>query len=370
VYAYNPDGTSAGLSFQAPNGVSSTLAWDGEYFLTNAIMDAKPVIYRVDKNGQVVDQYATDLVNMTITQVAFVKEHYAGQLWFTNNSGIIGQLRLEEEGTASLVQSFPAPSNPSFALAHDHYDLWYGKFGGTLYRIDDGLDEINWIRIDPETGIVPVTGSFDVSMRFNASEFEVGDYYANMIVLTNDPQSADIRIPIDLQVTDYVSLGPDTSFCGHLSITLDAGEGFAGYQWSDGSTGRTNTIDSTLYGIGEANIWVDAYDIGGEAIRDSIRINFLDCASIFEFSGGVKVSIFPNPSHGIFEILAENLQDDLLITVADMGGKVIREQVMHASRGKVSSTQVDLTGNLTGSYILRLSTGGKIKVERVIVYPR
>ena len=59
-----------------------------------------------------------------------------------------------------------------------------------------------------------------------------------MTVLTNDPESlrsgsrSNCRLPA-------LSIGPDTSFCGHLSITLDAGEGFAGYYWSDGSQGQT-----------------------------------------------------------------------------------------------------------------------------------
>jgi hypothetical protein len=79
------------------------------------------------------------------------------------------------------------------------------------------------------------------------------------------------------------------------------------------------------------------------------------------------VTVFPTPGRGIFEISAENLEDNLEITVTDINGRVILEKVMETS-GIKSTCQVDLSGNLTGSYILRLSTGGKIRVERVIVY--
>jgi hypothetical protein len=366
-FAYHPDGTAAGPEFDGPVAGYSTLAWDGTHFLTNTIMGTNPVIYRLDHNGTVVSQFNTELDNMMAMQLAYVPEHYAGQLWFTNNSGKIGQIGFDDAGTGSIVSIFNAPFLSSFALTHDHNDLWYGKTGGTLYRIDDGIEEMNWFKVIPETGAVPAAGEFDLALRFDASRFEPGSYKAAMNVFTNDPATNEARVAVDLQVTDHVSLGPDTSFCGHLSVTLDAGEGFAGYLWSDGSTGQTNTIDSTLYGVGQADIWVDVSDIGATVRRDSISINFLDCASIFEFSGGVKVTVFPNPGRGIFEISAENLEDNLEITVTDINGRVILEKVMETS-GIKSTCQVDLSGNLTGSYILRLSTGGKIRVERVILY--
>ena len=149
---------------------------------------------------------------------------------------------------------------------------------------------------------------------------------------------------------------------------LDAGEGFSGYLWSDGATGQTNRVDSTLHGLGPATFWVDVTDIGGTVKRDSISINFLDCASIFEFGKGVKVSVYPNPSRGVFEIRAENLVDDLQMTLTDMTGREIVQSKLSASQGSVVTSQVDLTGHLTGPYLLRLSTGGGIKVEKVVVY--
>jgi len=351
------------LSFSCPDNGFSTLAWDGNYFLTNYIMDNNPVISRIDETGQVVSTFQALLNNMKIWQLVYVPEHHAGHLWFTNNSGKIGQVREDEDGTGHIVSQFPAPAGASYALAHDHSDLWYGKTGGSLYRIDDGTDEVNWIKINPESGIIPASGNLDLSLHFDAGRFDYGKYRATMTILSNDPQAVETRVPVELQVTG-ISLGQDTSFCGHLSIVLDAGVGFAGYSWMDGSQGQTLTVDSSGYGHGEEIFWVDVTDIGGLVKRDSISVNLLDCTSIFEFSSGLTVTVAPNPNHGQFTIEAEGKTENLEVMITDMNGKVILEHEME-SPGK---DLIDLGKYPKGYYMLRLSSGDGIKVERVVVF--
>jgi hypothetical protein len=159
-----------------------------------------------------------------------------------------------------------------------------------------------------------------------------------------------------------ISIGPDTSFCGHLAITLDAGAGFAGYLWSDGSAGQTLQVDSTGFGNGEELIWAEVTDIGGATKRDSILVNFLDCASILEFAKGVKVTVFPNPNRGQFNIQAEGLLDKVEIKLFDVSGKALLRKEM-SSPGK---EEIDLSIYPKGQYLLRIETGKEIKIEKVL----
>jgi len=362
VFAYTLDGSYAGYSFSCPKIGFGTLAWDGNYFLTNFIMDNNPVISRIDETGQVIGTTKAWLNSMKSWQLVYVPEHYSGHIWFTNNSGKIGQIREDGEGNGTLVSQFAAPAGASYALAHDHSDLWYGRNGGTLYRIDDGIDEVNWLKINPEAGVIPANGQQDLSLYFDASKFVEGSYHANMTVLTNDPVSYETRIPVELRVTGGISLGADTSFCGHLSVTLDAGEGFAGYLWSDGSTGQTVLVDSTGYGTGEELIWAEVTDIGGAMRRDSVLVNFLDCASIFEFSSGLTVSVFPNPNSGQFIVQAEGRRERITIGLSDLNGRKILEKGME-SPGK---EEVDISHLPKGQYILRIESGKDFKIQKVL----
>jgi hypothetical protein len=363
VMEYTLEGTPTGASFNCPSAGYSTLAWDGENFLTNFILESNPVIYRVDKTGEVTGSFKTDLNDMKIWQLTWADEHlFSGEVWFTNNSGVIGQIRLEGEN-GTLVKQFPAPASVSYAIAHDHTDLWYGKTGRILYRVDDGIDEVNWLKADPQISSIPAGSVNGINLLFDAGKFDTGTQHANLIILSNDQDEPEIRVPVDMVVTG-ISLGPDTSFCGNLSVTLDAGAGFAGYLWSDGSTGQVNTVDSTLYGLGLATYWVDVTDIGGTIRRDSISVNFLDCSSVFEFSSGLKVSVYPNPNHGQFTIQADGLKEKLDITLTDVSGKIILKRQM-ASPGK---EEIEIGNYPKGRYLLRLSSAGKIKVEKVVVW--
>jgi hypothetical protein len=50
-----------------------------------------------------------------------------------------------------------------------------------------------------------------------------------------------------------------------------------------------------------------------------------------------------------------------------MSGKVILEKTLPVSGSSLISSTIDLTGNGSGPYILRLSSGGRIKIEQLIV---
>lgn len=363
VRAYNLDGTAAGYSFSCPVTGYPTLAWDGNSFYTNTIIASNPVVFRIDATGKVLETYHFNLGNAQIWQLAYAPEHFTGPFWFTNNTGVIGQVQVDEDNNGTIVQQFPAPFTISFAITHDHHDLWYGKPGGILYRVDDGIDEVNWLEVMPASGAVPAFSQLDLSLGFDASNFLLGTRHANITFLTNDIGNAEIRVPVDLVMTG-VSLGPDTSSCGHLSITLDAGDGFAGYLWSDGSTGQINVIDSVSYGLGSAAVWVDVTDIGGTVQRDSISINFLDCSDIFELLPGLSVKVYPNPNNGSFTIETMGKQGFLRLTLSGPDGNKVLDGEME-SPGKKT---FDLGTHAKGSYLLRIKSSGKTNTIKLLIF--
>ncbi len=363
VFAYHTDGSPAGYSFSVPWTGFSSLAFDGDYFLANFILQANPRISRLDETGAVIGEYHPWIDNMNIWQLTFVPEHFDGKAWFTNNSGKIGRIRLDLDYQSELVQVFPAPAGAAYALAHDHNDLWYGKSGGTLYRIDDGVDEVNWMLVTPDTDTIAASGTSEMQLYFDATGFEAGNYRANIGIVSNDPAAPEIRIPVDLQVVSAIDLGADTSLCGNPGITLDAGAGFAGYLWSDGSQGQTLMVDSAGFSIGAQTIWVEVSDIGGATRRDSVSIDLLDCASIFEFPSGQRVSVYPNPSRGVFTLEVEGLTDRMEILISDMEGKVVFEHEMSSQGVQL----IDISKHNKGQYMLRISMNGRIRVQKLLV---
>ncbi|HIM83703.1 MAG TPA: hypothetical protein EYM55_03650, partial [Candidatus Marinimicrobia bacterium] len=60
---------------------------------------------------------------------------------------------------------------------------------------------IDWLSVDPEIGTVPVGSSQIIEVTFDASEVEEGDYTADILINSNDPDEPEVNIPVTLVVT-------------------------------------------------------------------------------------------------------------------------------------------------------------------------
>ncbi len=365
VFAYNLDGSPAGYSFSLPYGGYSSLTWDGEYFLANFIMQNNPDVYRLDESGNIKKIYHTNLNKRMIWQAVWVPEHYKGNYWFTNNSGKITQMKTEGDQLLKVAE-YNAPASSSYSLTHDQNDLWYAKFGGTIYRIDDGVDELNWVKIQTSKDTIPAASQKDIGLQFNTGELTYGQYSAYMIISSNDPERPLINVPVKLDVTS-IDLGPDTSFCNHLNMLLDAGPGFAQYLWPDGSNGQTFLADSSGFGSGPAVFWVDVTDNGGVSVRDSINIFLNDCSGIHEFTDGMKVRLFPNPNQGVFDIVTENQTDDLEIEIYDIYGQRVFHRIVSGGGSGSGRTHLDLSAFSKGIYPVKLISGKVLRQDKLLI---
>lgn len=62
--------------------------------------------------------------------------------------------------------------------------------------------DIPWLSEDPVSGIVPVGECQQVEVTFNASSLEPDNYYANLLLLSNDPMNPELVLPVELIVIE------------------------------------------------------------------------------------------------------------------------------------------------------------------------
>ena len=162
--------------------------------------------------------------------------------------------------------------------------------------------------------------------------------------------------------------GNDTTLCASQSITIDAGASNVSYDWSNGSTSQTVTIDSTGIGFGTTTIDVEVVNNLGCIGKDTIMITFVDCTGLNNIDDeNFIMSIYPNPTKGLFTISStETSIAKLKLEVLDLNGRIIYENQLLNTRGIISE-QVDLSHRAKGIYIVRLSNGGMIKTFKVVV---
>lgn len=90
--------------------------------------------------------------------------------------------------------------------------VWNGQFSDPCGSYGYGEAEdytvlvnstfVDWLTLDPTSGAVPGSGSTNVNLTFNSSDLEVGTYYANVTVSSNDPVTPSVIIPCTLNVVD------------------------------------------------------------------------------------------------------------------------------------------------------------------------
>jgi hypothetical protein len=65
-----------------------------------------------------------------------------------------------------------------------------------------GIPAISWVKPEPETGIVPSGESIPIKIHLNANELPNGTYHHVLALATNDPEQANLALPVTLTVSD------------------------------------------------------------------------------------------------------------------------------------------------------------------------
>ncbi|MFC1734270.1 GEVED domain-containing protein, partial [candidate division KSB1 bacterium] len=123
-----------------------------------------------------------------------------------------------------------------------------------------------------------------------------------------------------------VYIGPDITVPGHDDVTLNAGTGFDAYLWSNGATTQTVTVDSTGVGFGSVFYSVTV-TLNGCTAEDQIMITFYNNIGLNDETIEESITIYPNPSKGMFAITITGFVDDIDMKVYnDLGQLLIKEE--------------------------------------------
>ncbi|HNQ13520.1 MAG TPA: T9SS type A sorting domain-containing protein [Bacteroidia bacterium] len=166
------------------------------------------------------------------------------------------------------------------------------------------------------------------------------------------------RIAISVQqITGVITdLGPDTIFSAPFTYILDAGSGFAGYLWSDGSTSQTLTVNSAgLY-------WVRVTGSNGCSFTDSIDISINTGTKLLSKNSSLKA--FPNPTGNVLTIQCNEKINQ--IHIYDLNGRLIKSYEGFY-RNEVDHFQIDVSAIPPGIYLFRALIDESIQSIRLVV---
>jgi len=181
------------------------------------------------------------------------------------------------------------------------------------------------------------------------------EMFVEPVTLHGGPDS----VLIDVQ-TPAPDLGADGDYCVQNIVTLDPGT-FASYDWS--TLESTATIDVDTAGVPlntPFDVSVTVTDSYGCTGSDTITITFIDCTGIEE--NGITLSIYPNPSDDVFYLKADNVQDEMLIQVFSLDGRLVKQQILNETFGNI-----DMSNELPGVYSIRITVKDQVREMRVVL---
>jgi hypothetical protein len=118
-------------------------------------------------------------------------------------------------------------------------------------------------------------------------------------------------------------LGPDTTVCGDMAVTLTAGTGFSSYTWSTGSHAPSILIDTVGRGIGTFTFILTVTNSTNCLNRDTVNVTFDVCTQVNSISRA-EYNIYPNPFSEHISISSDRLTD---IFIYDSTGRLVEKHL-------------------------------------------
>ncbi|MFK7946320.1 MAG: SBBP repeat-containing protein [Saprospiraceae bacterium] len=215
--------------------------------------------------------------------------------------------------------------------------LWADKIGG------QGEDQASALTIDSD------------------NEVFVAAYYNHTLRLSND-QVFNSKGNTDIVMTRYNPQGDILFATSHGGANGDA------------TTAILATNNKELYSIGwiQGMSYFTGIPLNSAGDRDvyiARTVMEMVSSSTSAFATPDKITIFPNPSNGVFNITGENISTDALtITILDATGKVVQTQYIDELSQNYFEAYVDVSARTTtGLYFVRLASEDQVITKKLFI---
>ena len=108
---------------------------------------------------------------------------------------------------------------------------------------------------------------------------------------------------------------------------------------------------------------VMGYDAAGNRISRQVTTNCIekrDAVEVQEVETDDGVKVYPNPNHGVFKVIVNNIKESASYELYDVNGVMLLSGNLHNDE-----TEIDI-GTTAGTYLLKISNGDDV-ISKIIV---
>lgn len=221
IYRYNKNGIMLNSFTNPLITFTPTICYvDNSLYVTNTNLN-HPTIYRISLTGASIEQFSSNL--FISSQIIYIQDHKPAPFYALQPEQ---QRILRFSITAQSVAPYDTliySMGNAYTLAHNGRDLYLLENAKDyMIRIDDGIDEFNWLTLSRTSGTVSAGSSSPVILNFNARNTFAGIYEANLKLKTNDPLHFLQNIPVTMNVSGHPQLA-------YSPNSMDYGVSYLGY---------------------------------------------------------------------------------------------------------------------------------------------
>ncbi|HTL82962.1 MAG TPA: T9SS type A sorting domain-containing protein [Bacteroidia bacterium] len=211
----------------------------------------------------------------------------------------------------------------------------------------------------------------------------VSDQQHNLSSVNSQFINVDFSSPSTVVVNDGTANDIDTTNNGtqlqsNWAASSDVNSGISNYYFAIGttagaadvipwtSTTNTSNTSNNLTLVNLQHYYVSVQSVDGAGKRSSVAIS--DGQMYFDLTTGISVanentslSIYPNPSNGIYTI-GNSTRENTTIEIFNSTGQVVTSAVQEVNDG----LQFDISNEPAGIYFVRITSGNNVTVERVV----
>ncbi len=153
------------------------VAWDGEnLWYTGLMWGEDRTLRQCDTDGDNLRRIdCNNLEESWTVSPAWVEMHEEGHIWILSGEDPhLWQINVEDD-RAEIIQDTQL-NQSLYGIEHDGFNLWLNGEGQTWYVMDDGIEEVYLVSIEPESGVVPGNNELNVDVIITSQDAEEGVY--------------------------------------------------------------------------------------------------------------------------------------------------------------------------------------------------
>ena len=170
------------------------------------------------------------------------------------------------------------------------------------------------------------------------------------------PNNCDSTVTINLTVEPAIDIT-----VSNTSPTLTANQSGASYQWLDCDNANAPIASETGQSFTATVNGNYAVIVTVGSCSDTSACENITGVGIKEAASNV-VSIYPNPTSGLFTIRLANIKEAVSYTITTLEGRLVEQ----ANNVTTNNIEVDLTDESKGVYLLRITEGNSNSIYKIV----